>query len=139
MTTDDTHHDPPRKEPGAQEQELKSKLEEVSRANNDLENFMAATDIPILFLDGSLCIKRYTAPVRELFSVKPHDVGRPIADLAHSVLYDDLEKDAARVLDKLTPIERSVPTRDGGSFVVRIRPYRTADNKIDGVVVTFVK
>src|SRR5687768_8718972 len=100
---------------------------------------MAATDIPILFLDRSLCIKRYTAPLRELFSVKPYDVGRPIGDLAHSVLYDDLEKDAAHVLDKLTPIERSVPTRDGGSFVVRIRPYRTADNRIDGVVVTFVK
>ena len=74
------------------------KLEEVSRANNDLENFMAATDIPMLFLDRNLCIKRYTAPLRQIFNVKKHDLGRPIGDLTHNLLYDDLEKDAARVL-----------------------------------------
>ena len=55
--------------------ELKVKLEEVSRANNDLENFMAATDIPMLFLDRNLCIKRYTAPLRQIFNIKQHDLG----------------------------------------------------------------
>jgi two-component system CheB/CheR fusion protein len=119
--------------------ELKMKLEEVSRANNDLENFMAATDIPMLFLDRSLCIKRYTAPLRQIFNVKKHDQGRPIADLTHTVLYDDLEKDAARVLSELTPVERQIKTREGGTLTVRIRPYRTSEDKIDGVVVTFVK
>jgi two-component system, chemotaxis family, CheB/CheR fusion protein len=120
-------------------QELKIKLEEVSRANNDLENFMAATDIPMLFLDRSLAIKRYTAPLREIFNVKVHDLGRPIGDLTHNLRYGDLERDAAKVLADLTPIERSVQSRDGMTLGVRIRPYRTAEDKIDGVVVTFVK
>jgi two-component system CheB/CheR fusion protein len=119
--------------------ELKMKLEEVSRANNDLENFMAATDIPMLFLDRSLAIKRYTAPLKQIFNVKMHDHGRPIGDLTHNILYDDLEKDAARVLVDLAPVEREIKTRDGENLTVRIRPYRTSEDKIDGVVVTFVK
>jgi two-component system, chemotaxis family, CheB/CheR fusion protein len=119
--------------------ELKMKLEEVSRANNDLENFMSATDIPMLFLDRSLGIKRYTAPLRQIFSVKSHDQGRPIGDLTHNMQYPDLERDAAKVLHELVPIERQVKLRTGASLLVRIRPYRTAEDKIDGVVVTFVK
>ncbi len=118
--------------------ELKMKLEEVSRANNDLENFMAATDIPMLFLDRSLAIKRYTSPLRHIFNVKSHDYGRPIGDLTHNMEYQDLERDAARVLQDLSPIERQVRLRTGERLVVRLRPYRTADEKIDGVVVTFV-
>src|SRR5215469_100172 len=119
--------------------ELKMKLEEVSRANNDLENFMAATDIPMLFLDRNLGIKRYTAPLRQIFNVKSHDQGRPIGDLTHNMEYQDLERDAGRVLHDLTPAERQVRLRTGESLIVRIRPYRTAEDKIDGVVVTFVK
>jgi len=118
--------------------ELKMKLEEVSRANNDLENFMAATDIPMLFLDRNLGIKRYTAPLRQIFNVKSHDHGRPIGDLTHNMEYQDLEQDAARVLQALAPIERQVTLRTGEHLMVRIRPYRTAEDKIDGVVVTFV-
>jgi two-component system, chemotaxis family, CheB/CheR fusion protein len=119
--------------------ELKMKLEEVSRANNDLENFMAATDIPMLFLDRNLSIKRYTAPLRQIFNVKSHDHGRPIGDLTHGMDYQDLEKDAARVLSDLVPIERQVKSRNGEPMAVRIRPYRTTEDKIDGVVVTFVR
>jgi two-component system, chemotaxis family, CheB/CheR fusion protein len=119
--------------------ELKLKLEEVSRANNDLENFMTATDIPMLFLDRQLCIKRYTTALRQIFNVKAHDHGRPIGDLTHNLVYDDLERDAARVLDDLVPIERTVQFREGEGLAVRIRPYRTAEDKIDGVVITFVK
>jgi two-component system, chemotaxis family, CheB/CheR fusion protein len=119
--------------------ELKVKLEEISRTNNDLENFMAATEVPTLFLDRNLCIKRYTAPLRQIFSVKEHDLGRPIGDLTHNLLYEDLEADAAGVLVDLAPVERVVASRDGGSLTVRIRPYRTSENKIDGAVVTFVK
>jgi two-component system, chemotaxis family, CheB/CheR fusion protein len=119
--------------------ELKMKLEEVSRANNDLENFMAATDIPMLFLDRNLGIKRYTAPLRQIFNVKAHDQGRPIGDLTHNMEYQDLERDAARVLQDLAPIERQIRVRTGESLVVRIRTYRTAEDKIDGVVITFVR
>jgi two-component system, chemotaxis family, CheB/CheR fusion protein len=119
--------------------ELKMKLEEVSRANNDLENFMAATDIPMLFLDRSLSIKRSTAALRQIFNIKSHDHGRPIGDLTHNMEYQDLERDAARVLHELSPIERQIKLRSGESLMVRIRTYRTAEDKIDGVVVTFVK
>ena len=119
--------------------ELKVKLEEVSRANNDLENFMAATDIPMLFLDRDLCIKRYTAPLRQIFAIKQHDQGRPISDLTHNVIYEDLGKDAAQVLLDLVPVQRQVTSRHGGTMTVRIRPYRTTEDKIDGVVVTFVR
>jgi two-component system, chemotaxis family, CheB/CheR fusion protein len=115
------------------------KLEEVSRANNDLENFMAATDIPMLFLDRNLSIKRYTDPLRQIFNVKPHDQGRPIGDLTHTMEYQDLEQDAARVLHDLVPLERQIRLRSGESLLVRIRTYRTAEDKIDGVVVTFVR
>lgn len=119
--------------------ELKMKLEEVSRANNDLENFMAATDIPMLFLDRSLCIKRYTAPLRQIFNIKSHDHGRPISDLTHNMIYEELQQDAARVLVDLVPVERAVQFRDSSPVMVRIRPYRTAEDKIDGVVITFVR
>jgi two-component system CheB/CheR fusion protein len=119
--------------------ELKLKLEEAARANNDLENFMAATDFPMLFLDRNLCIKRYTAPLRRIFNIKNQDEGRPIGDLTHNVLYEDLEKDSAQVLVDLAPVERKIKTRDGQPLTVRIRPYRTAEDKIDGVVMTFVK
>ncbi|MGE3775156.1 MAG: CheR family methyltransferase, partial [Gammaproteobacteria bacterium] len=118
--------------------ELKAKLEEVSRANNDLENFMAATDIPMLFLDRNLCIKRYTPPLLQICNVKAHDNGRPIGDLTHTLVYDELEKDARQVLGDLVPVERAVMSRAGHRSTVRIRPYRTAEDKIDGVVVTFV-
>jgi two-component system, chemotaxis family, CheB/CheR fusion protein len=118
--------------------ELKMKLEEASRANNDLENFLAAADIPMLFLDRNLGIKRYTSPLRLIFNVKVHDQGRPIGDLTHNMEYHELEQDAARVLKELTPLEREVKLHSGVSIVVRIRPYRTAEDKVEGVVVTFV-
>jgi two-component system, chemotaxis family, CheB/CheR fusion protein len=118
--------------------ELKVKLDEVSRANSDLENLMAATDIGTLFLDTSLNIKLFTERVADLFSVKPSDAGRPITDFSHQLEYDDLVKDMRAVLSELTPIHREVSSRDGRWFDVRMRPYRTADNKIDGVVIIFV-
>jgi two-component system CheB/CheR fusion protein len=119
--------------------ELKLKLDEVSRINSDLENFMAATDFAMLFLDRNLCIRRFTAALRQVFNVKKHDLGRPISDLTHNLSYDDLDKDAVQVLSELMPIERKVETREGEKLTMRIRPYRTSDDRIDGVVVTFVK
>jgi two-component system CheB/CheR fusion protein len=99
---------------------------------------MAATDIAMLFLDRQLCIKRYTPPVTEIINIKPLDHGRPIGDLTHNLAYDHLEQDARRVLQDLTPLERAVKTRDGDAVSVRLRPYRTTEDKIDGVVLTFM-
>ena len=118
--------------------ELERRLEEVSRAHDDLENLMAATDIGTLFLDRALRIQRFTPNLAELFNVKGGDRGREIGDLTHRLRYAALEADVRRVLDELAPLEREVEHEDGRTFVVRVRPYRTARHRIDGVVLTFV-
>jgi two-component system CheB/CheR fusion protein len=118
--------------------ELKLKLEAISRAHSDLQNLMAATDIGTLFLDTGLRIKRFTDRVTDLFAIKPADEGRPITDFAHQLEYADLIKDARTVLSDLAPIRREIHSRNDRWFDVRLRPYRTVDDKIDGVVVTFV-
>ena len=118
--------------------ELKLKLEAISRAHSDLQNLMAATDFATLFLDSSLRIKRFTERITELFSVTPMDEGRPITDFAHQLHYEDLIKDARAVLANLAPIRREVKSRSGKWYDMRVRPYRTVEDKIDGVVITFV-
>jgi two-component system CheB/CheR fusion protein len=118
--------------------ELKLKLEAISRAHSDLQNLMAATDFGTLFLDSSLRIKRFTDRATELFSITPSDEGRPITDFANQLSYDDLIKDARAVLADLAPIRREVKSRSGKWYDVRLRPYRTVEDKIDGVVITFV-
>jgi len=118
--------------------ELKLKLEAISRAHSDLQNLIAATDFGTLFLDAGLRIKRFTDRVTELFSITPTDEGRPITDFAHQLEYDDLVKDARAVLVDLAPVRREVRSRGGRWYDMRIRPYRTMDDKIDGVVITFV-
>jgi len=118
--------------------ELKLKLEAISRAHSDLQNLMAATDFGTLFLDSTLRIKRFTDKVTTLFSITPSDAGRPITDFAHQLSYDTLVKDARTVLADLAPVRREVQSSDGRWYDVRMRPYRTVDDKIDGVVITFI-
>src|SRR5262249_33206789 len=118
--------------------ELKLKLEAVSRAHSDLQNLMAATDFGTLFLDSALRIKRFTQPITELFRITPSDEGRPVTDFAHQLEYGDLVADARTVLAHLAPIGREVRSSDGRWYDLRLRPYRTVDDKIDGVVITFV-
>jgi two-component system CheB/CheR fusion protein len=118
--------------------ELKTKLELISRAHSDLQNLLAATDYGTLFLDSGLKIKRFTDQVKDLFSITPSDEGRPITDFAHQLEYDDLTKDARAVIANLTPVRREVRSRQGRWYDMRMRPYRTFEDKIDGVVITFV-
>jgi two-component system CheB/CheR fusion protein len=118
--------------------ELKLKLEAISRAHSDLQNLVAATDIGTLFLDSGLRIKRFTDRVTELFSITQTDEGRPITDFAHRLEYDELVRDARAVLTDLAMVRREVRSRAGRWYDMRIRPYRTVDDKIDGVVITFV-
>jgi len=87
-----------------------------------------------LFLDPGLRIKRFTPKLADLFSIAPSDVGRSITDFAHQLDYDGLADDARAVLDDLAPVGREIRSRDGGWYIVRFRPYRTIDDKIDGVV-----
>ncbi|MFL6688820.1 MAG: chemotaxis protein CheB [Alphaproteobacteria bacterium] len=118
--------------------ELKLKLDSVSRANSDLQNLMSATDFGTLFLDPDLRIKRFTQRTTELFNITQNDVGRPLTDFTHQLAYEDLAADARKVLKDLAPVEREAASRDGRWYLARFRPYRTVEDKIDGVVATFV-
>jgi two-component system CheB/CheR fusion protein len=118
--------------------ELKTKLQIVSRAHSDVENVMASTDVGILFLDSELQINRFTPRLTELFNIAAGDQGRSITDFTHRLDYDDLAGDARKVLRNLATTEREVRSREGNWYLTRLRPYRTVEDKIDGVVVTFV-
>lgn len=118
--------------------ELRNKLEEISRAHSDLQNLIAATDLGTLFLDLSLRIKRFTPRLGDLFNITASDVGRPITDFTHRLDYAELVDDARRLIDQLAPFEKEVGGHHGGWYLARFRPYRTVDNKIEGVVITFV-
>jgi len=117
--------------------ELKLKLDGVSRANNDLQNLMAATDVGTLFLDTQLRIKRFTPKIAALFNIKEPDEGRSITDFTHRLDYPNFTADARAVLTDLKIIEREIES-NGSWFLTRIRPYRTVDDRIEGVVCTFV-
>jgi two-component system CheB/CheR fusion protein len=118
--------------------ELKGKVEELAHSNSDLHNLMNATAIATVFLDRDLRVARYTPTATSLFNLIPTDIGRPLSDLTGHLDYADLEQDAARVLEKLAPIEREVGKPERGWFLARLLPYRTLDDHIGGVVLTFV-
>ncbi|HUQ06707.1 MAG TPA: CheR family methyltransferase [Kofleriaceae bacterium] len=118
--------------------ELKSKVDEVSRANSDLQNLMTSTDIGVLFLDRHLNIKRFTPRAQELINVIATDIGRPLGHLTHRLDYDELPTAAASVLQTLRVFEREVKSSDGRRFLARLLPYRSVDDRIEGVVLTFV-
>jgi len=117
--------------------ELQAKVDELSRSNNDMKNLLNSTDIATLFLDNNLNVRRFTTQATKIIKLIPGDVGRPITDLASDLLYPELAADAREVLRKLGFAEKPVNTRDGRWFTVRIMPYRTLDDRIDGVVITF--
>jgi two-component system, chemotaxis family, CheB/CheR fusion protein len=118
--------------------ELQEKVEELSNTNNDLSNLLGSTDIGTLFLDNNLRIKRFTPATRSFFKIIDSDAGRPISDIVHNLAYDSFLEDIKQVIDKLGRIERELQTREGGSYIMRILPYRTVENAVDGVVVTFI-
>jgi two-component system CheB/CheR fusion protein len=117
--------------------ELQVKVDELSRSNNDMKNLLNSTDIATLFLDNDLNVRRFTTQATKIIKLIPGDVGRPITDLASDLLYPELSTDAHEVLRKLGFSEKPVNARDGRWFTVRIMPYRTLDDHIDGVVITF--
>jgi two-component system, chemotaxis family, CheB/CheR fusion protein len=119
-------------------EELKEKVDALGRANDDLVNLMDATDVATLFLDRELRIERYTPTLARLFNVQPQDRGRPLAHVTHSLDYPDLADDAAQVLEGLVPVERQVSDAERRCYLTRVRPYRTSEDRIEGVVLTFV-
>jgi len=118
--------------------EMQSKVDDLSRTNDDMQNLLNSTDVATLFLDGKLNIKRYTEPARGLVNLIQTDIGRPLGDLVSSLAYDRLVADCREVLRTLVIRVAEVQTRDGHWYLMRIRPYRTAENVIDGVVITLL-
>jgi len=117
--------------------ELKEKVEETSKVNDDLQNLIASTDIATVFIDRGLCIKRYTPRATDIFSIIPADVGRSLLDITHRLDYDELPKDAIETFQSLRTTEREVGSSDGKWYIVRMLPYRTTEDRIDGAVITF--
>jgi chemotaxis methyl-accepting protein methylase/PAS domain-containing protein len=117
--------------------ELQARVDELSRSNNDMKNLLNSTDIATLFLDNDLKVRRFTTQATKIIKLIPGDVGRPITDLASDLLYPELVADAREVLQKLGHTEKPITARDGRWFAARIMPYRTLDDRIDGVVITF--
>lgn len=119
-------------------QENRHKVEELSQLSSDLQNLLTASDIATLFLDRELRILRFTPKLANLFNVRIQDRGRPISDLTHRLSGLDLAADAATVLADLIPIEREIQDAAGNWFLTRLLPYRSTEDRILGVVVTFV-
>jgi chemotaxis methyl-accepting protein methylase len=117
--------------------ELQAKVNELSRTNNDMKNLLNSTNIATLFLDGTLRVRRFTSQALQLIKLIPGDVGRPVTDLASDLVYPELAEDALEVLRTLMFIEKPIATRDGRWFAMRLMPYRTLEDRIDGLVITF--
>ena len=117
--------------------ELQAKVDELSRASSDMKNLLNSTDIATLFLDKDLNVRRFTPQTTKIIKLIPADVGRPITDLVSDLNYPTLADHVREVLRTLTSTEKPAVARDGRWFNVRIMPYRTMDDRIDGVVITF--
>ena len=117
--------------------QLQETLERQRSTSNDLQNILDSSGVATLFLDSALNIRFFTPAAKSLFRVIATDIGRPLADLTPLAADRDLLTDARSVLTSSAPVAREVETEGGGWYVRRILPYRTQDNRIDGVVITF--
>ncbi|MCR5884824.1 PAS domain-containing protein [Rhizobacter sp. J219] len=118
--------------------ELQSKLDDLSLAQSDMQNLLNSTDIATLFLDNQLNVRRYTEQIDRVIHLREGDIGRPLSELASTLLYPDFHADVKETLRTLAFSEKQIATSDGHWFTVRIMPYRTLSNVIQGVVITFV-
>jgi two-component system CheB/CheR fusion protein len=117
--------------------ELQAKIEQLAGMQNDMKNLLDNINVGTLFLNDALNIKRFTREAARVYRLVASDVGRPLCDIKSDIEGEDLLADAQAVLDSLAPREREVRTVGGKWYLARIQPYRTLDNVIDGVVLTF--
>ena len=118
-------------------QEHQSTIEELKRTNADLQNLVESTEIGTIFVDRAMRIRRFTPAVTQVFNFADADHGRPLGDITHRLDYPDLIQEVQSVLTSLERSEREVESVDGEAYIVRISPYRSADDEVDGAVLTF--
>jgi two-component system CheB/CheR fusion protein len=119
--------------------QYQAKTEESSQTANDMKNLLDATDIALIFLDNNMVIKRFTQSVSRIINLVPGDVGRPLQHFAYNLRYEYLIRDVQHVLDRLTTVELNIETTTDEWYTMRILPYRTLDNYINGAIITFTR
>jgi PAS domain-containing protein len=117
--------------------EMQTKVEELTQIHNDMNNLLNSTEIAVLFLDSKMNVRRFTPQTTRIFKLIPSDINRPFTDIVSTLKYDRLSHDAKEVLETLIFKEMQIEVTDHAWFRVRIMPYRTNDNVIDGIVITF--
>lgn len=118
--------------------ELQEKIDELALAYDDMSNLLASTEIGTIFLDSQLLIKRFTPSMSKIINLIGSDVGRPFEHLSSNLIYNGIIEDVQKVLAKLVPIKKAVKSTDKIWYLMQIMPYRTSENVIEGVVLTFV-
>jgi len=118
--------------------ELQGKLDDLALAQSDMQNLLNSTEIATLFLDEQFKVRRYTEQTARVIHLREHDIGRPLSELTSTLLYPDLDNDMRQTLRTLTISEKQIATTDGHWLNVRVMPYRTLANVVQGVVITFV-
>lgn len=118
--------------------EYQYKILELTDLNNDMDNFLVSTRIGTIFLDRNMCIRRFTPVIAQEINLLDADCGRPLAHISHNFRYNGFVEDAKRVLRTLVPEEREIQNQGGKWYSMRVLPYRTSDNVIKGIVLTFV-
>jgi len=119
-------------------EQLQRRNTQVDLANNDLTNLLSSTSIPVVMVGGDLRVRRFTEPARRTMNLLPGDLGRPLTDLNVATIVPDLDQIISDVIDRVQPYEREVRDRDGRWHMMRVHPYRTAENKIEGAVIVLV-
>ena len=117
--------------------ELRVKVDETGKVNDDLNNLIASNEIATIFVDSSMRIKRYTPRATDIFNIIPSDAGRSLLDITHKLDFPELANDAFTTFDTLQPVEREVRSVDGRYYIVRMVPYRTTEDRIEGAVMTY--
>jgi len=119
-------------------QELENKIDELQQANNDLKNLMEVTEIGIIFVDRKMNVKLYTENATNIFNLIESDHGRPLSDVTHTLQYDNLIPEIKQMFNDLKPVKKQVSTRDGDWYIIQLKPYKTTEYNVTGVVITFV-
>jgi len=120
-------------------EQLESKVDELSRAHSDLENLMEATEVGIIFVDRDLCVKRFTSATKDIFNLIDSDIGRPLKHITNTLEYEEMTGDIETVLDDLEKIKKVVSTDENRWYIMRLHPYLSSEDKIEGVVISFTE